>query len=215
MEKIDILYDHYKESNSLNKEAQQDRGKYLKYLCLFIFINFIFLLYPNEVTNIINQILDKQYSATTTITYIIFQASLWALITYTLIQYLHKNIYIERQYLYLRTIEKEIGKIIGNNVFNREGDNYLENYPLILDILDMFYKWILPMLIIAVNGCKIYFEFVNNVCLFLKIFDSICFCFILLLIVLYLKMLHFNNEAKKNNKIRIDINISIDKSTNA
>lgn len=199
MNKIEILYNHYKESNTLIKNAQEERNKLFKYLCLAILFNLIFLIYPDEIIDILNKFFNNNYSITISITYIIIQSSCWILITYLLIQYLHKNIYVERQYTYLKKLEEEIGNELKTKVFNRESNNYLNNYPLILNVLDFFYKWFLPIAIILINGIKLYYEYVNKVCLFLKITDTLCFSFIFLLIVLYLKMLHFDNK-KINNK---------------
>lgn len=210
MNGIEILYDHYKESNLLSQNAQKQRNKLFKYLCLAILFNLIFLIYPDEIIDILNQFLNNNYSITISIAYIIIQSSCWILITYLLTQYLHKNIYIERQYSYLKSLEEEIGNELKTKVFNRESDNYLNNYPLILNVLDFFYKWFLPIAIILINGIKLYYEYVNKVCLFLKITDTLCFGFIFLLIILYLKMLHFNS---KNNNDKIIINITIKKST--
>lgn len=220
MKELEILYDHYKESNLLSRNAQKDRNTYFKNLCLAILFNLIFLLYPDEIVNAINQVLKNNYSTTISITFIIVQSFTWLLITYLLIQYLHKNIYIERQYPYLASLEKEINELSSLKTFNREGDNYLNQYPLILNVLDVFYKWIIPLLVIIINGIKLYFEYVNNVCLFLKINDTICFSFIALLVILYLKMLHFShnkNEKKaKNNttNIKFDININLKSTKN-
>lgn len=212
MNKIELLYDHYKESNILSQNAQKDRNKLFKYLCLAIFFNLLFLVYPNEIINVFNQFLDNNYSITISITYIIIQSSCWLLITYLLIQYLHKNIYVERQYTYLKILEDEIGNNLNTKVFNRESSNYLNNYPLILNVLDFFYKWILPIAIVLINGIKLYYEYVNHVCSFLKITDTLCFCFIVLLIILYLKMLHFDNKnlnSNNDNRIIVNVNIAI------
>ncbi len=212
MEKIDILYDHYKESNQLSKDAQESRNKFFKYLCLAMLFNLLFLIYPNESISIIDQILNNKYNTVTPIAFIIVQAFLWALITHLLMQYLHKNIYVERQYSYLNILEKEIGSHLNSGLFNREGDNYLKNYPLISNVLDIFYKCFFPILVVGINGTKLVFEYINGVCLFLKIFDTICFLFILLLIILYLKMLYFDTHSKKETK-KIKININIIKNT--
>lgn len=207
MNKIEILYDHYKESNVLSQNAQKERNKLFKYLCFVILINLIFLFYPGEIVTGVNQFLNKTYSIDTSITYTIIQSFCWLLIVYLLIQYLHKNIYIERQYIYLEKLENEIGNELKSKIFNRESVSYLDNYPLILEVLDFFYKWILPITIVLINGIKLYYEYVNKVCLFLKITDTICFSFIFLLIILYLKMLHFDNK-NTNNKIIINITIN-------
>lgn len=216
MKKIEILYDHYKESNILSQNAQKERNKLFKYLCLSILFNLIFLIYPDDMLDIFNQFFKNNYSITISIAYIIIQSFCWILITYLLIQYLHKNIYIERQYKYLKVLEDEIGDSLETKIFNRESSNYLNNYPLILDVLDFFYKWFLPVAIVLINGVKLYYEYINNVCIFLKIIDSICFCFIFLLITLYLKMLHFDNNKKKKKKKsndKIVINVYVNKST--
>lgn len=83
---------------------------------------------------------------------------------YAFISWYYNN--VERQYTYLKNLGKEIGNELETKVFNRESSNYLNNYPLILDVLDFFYKWFLPIVIILINGIKLYYEYVNKVCLF-------------------------------------------------
>lgn len=197
MKKIDILYDHYKESNILIQNTRKDRNKYFLYLFLIMSFNLIFLIYPNEILEIFNQFLQKEYSITSSIIYVIIQSSCWLLITHLLIQYLRSSVNIERQYDYISRLENEIGKIIKTKEFDREGKDYLKDYPLILDILDFYYKRIVPVIILFLNGVKLFFEYINSVCLFLKVVDSICYVVIFFLILLYLSYLNSLSDDEK------------------
>ena len=212
--KINILYDHYKESNTLVQNMAKDRNMYFKYLWLIIFFNLLFLLYPNDFIENISNLLNDKYNMNFSNIYVIIQSTLWLLTILFLIQYLHKNIYIERQYIYIKKFEKEISNLLNTNVFNREGDNYIENYPIVLNVLDFFYKWIIPLSIVLIMSLKLYFEYRNNVCMFLKIFDTSCFIFIFIIIIFYLKFLNLKNTNDINNlKYNVKINIIATKST--
>lgn len=52
--------------------------------------------------------------------------------------------------------------IVGKEVkgFIREGENYLENYPMVLNFIDLFYKMLMPVIFIGINGARIYREWI-------------------------------------------------------
>ncbi|MBP2654579.1 MAG: hypothetical protein H6Q73_2148 [Firmicutes bacterium] len=190
MEKLDVLYDHYKESNALSQSAQKQRSQYFCSICVLELLNLVFLIYPNEMVSAVSQVASSKYSVTIPIGISVIQAALWVSIVYFLVQYYQKNIYIERQYIYLAGLEKDISGLIDSASFKREGDNYLQGYPLVLDVIDFFYKWVIPVSFILINTLKIVFEYMNHLHWALTLFDTICFLFLAVLTILYLKMIH-------------------------
>ena len=48
MEKLDLYYDHYKETYALSKQAQTRRNKLFVLLCVFEALSFLVLIKPNE-----------------------------------------------------------------------------------------------------------------------------------------------------------------------
>ncbi len=191
MENIEILYDHYKESNQLSQNAQKQRSRYFCGICILEIINIVFLLYPSETIDLITKWLDKKYSIVFPPTVLIIQGILWLFIIYFTVLYFQKNIYIERQYKYLSELEIEISKKINLECFCREGKNYNENYPLVLTVIDRFYKWGIPITIIIINTIKIIFEYIKMSNLLITLFDTLCYIFVLVLTILYIKKINF------------------------
>jgi hypothetical protein len=66
----------------------------------------------------------------------IIQTFIWVIAFYLFIRYFQTNIYIERHYSYIMQLEQDISKELQSNIFNRERKNYLQSYPLILDIIE-------------------------------------------------------------------------------
>ena len=74
--------------------------------------------------------------------------------------------------------------------FKRESDNYLEKYPIVLDLISVFYTWIIPLLIIVINVGKLSMEFRTTSNLWSAIFDTLCCGFTVVLTIMYLVMMH-------------------------
>ena len=62
-----------------------------------------------------------------------------------MIRYVQDMLYVERQYLYLNKLEKEISYLSSTDIFSREGENYQKDYPIVLNLIDLFYKILMPV----------------------------------------------------------------------
>ena len=191
MNQLDILYDHYKESNELSHFAQKQRSKYFFILCILEILNFIFLIQPSQTFKLIKNWLNVEYSIEFPYTISIIQVILWIFIVYFTVLYFQKNIFIERQYRYLNELENDISVMINLNCFCREGNNYNDNYPFALTMIDFFYKWTIPVILIILNFIKLVFEFINMLNLPIVLFDTACCFFIIILTCVYIKMINF------------------------
>lgn len=194
MDKCQILYDHYKESNELSQQAKKQRSSYFCGICILEIFNLVFLLYPYEVVTALTGWLDEQYSIVFPLAIPVIQGIIWVLIIYFTVIYFQKNIYIERQYEYLSILETEITQQTGLKCFKRESENYNQNYPLVLTVIDKFYKLGIPIAIIIINSVKIVFEYIHNANWGITIFDSACYIFAFILTILYIKMINFHKE---------------------
>lgn len=190
MEKIDILYDHYKETVKLSLDMQKRRGNLFVTFCIFELLNFTMLLFPNEIVTCLSAYIKTQYKVGFSFNVAIIQSALWTVITYVMIRYYQTNIYIERQYGYISTLEDKIAKIINEPCFKRESDNYLDKYPMVLNLISSFYTWVIPILIIMVNGLKVIIEWKNQINSFGVLFDTLCCIFNAILTIMYLLMIH-------------------------
>lgn len=140
MEALNVLYDHYKETCSLGKEAQKRRNKNFVILCVLEALSFLLLVRPERVFELILKGINKNIEASLQLSNTIMQTLIWLLLAYVMIRYIQDVLYIERQYIYLDKLEKEISNLTVTGVFSREGDSYQRNYPIVLNIIDLFYK---------------------------------------------------------------------------
>lgn len=155
MELIDVLYDHYKETFSLNKEAQVRRNKSFILLCILEAVSFLLLIRPEKTFELILEGINNELGVTLELSNTIMQMLLWILIAYIMIRYIQDVLYVERQYIYLGKLEEKISSITGGNIFMRESNNYQEQYPIVLNLIDLFYKMLMPVLFMGINIIRI------------------------------------------------------------
>lgn len=82
------------------------------------------------------EMLYDHYKETFSLSNTIIQTLLWLLIVYVMIRYIQDMLYVERQYIYLDSLEKEISNLGSVNIFAREGANYQKDYPMVLNFID-------------------------------------------------------------------------------
>lgn len=160
MDAFEILYDHYKETFSLSKEAQSRRNKSFVVLCILEAFSFLLLIRPEKAFELILEGINKELDMTLQLSNTIIQTLLWLLIVYVMIRYIQDMLYVERQYIYLDSLEKEISNLGSVNIFAREGANYQKDYPMVLNFIDLFYKMLMPIFFALINVVRIYKEWV-------------------------------------------------------
>ena len=179
MDKLDTYYDHYKESYSLSKEAKLRRNKLFVILCVLETISFMLIRNPDLICGILNDVARVKLEATIRFSNSILQTLVWILIAYVLVRYVQDTLYVERQYKYLNTLEKKISQLLGEtidkNIFTREGDNYLNNYPMVLNFIHFFYTFFSPILFAVINIIHIMYEWNSSIsCVSLVVDTVIC-----------------------------------------
>lgn len=191
MDTLDVLYDHYKETCNLSKEAQTRRNKNFIVLCILEAFSFLLLIRPQKAFKLILDGINKELDMTLQLSNAIIQTLLWLFIIYILIRYIQDMLYIERQYIYLDNLEKEISNIISKNIFTREGDSYQKNFPMVLNFIDLFYKMLMPIFFTAINIVRIRKEWIllNEVTIAL-ICDTVLFMAIFIITWFYFFEIH-------------------------
>ena len=163
MEPLELLYDHYKETFNLSKEAQNRRNKSFLMLCILEAISFWCLIQPEKVFQLLTDGINTGLDVTLSLSNTIMQTLLWIVTVYILIRYIQDVLYVERQYGYLSALEKQISELNEIDIFKRESDNYLSNYPIVLNLIDLFYKTFMPILFIIINSVRIFMEWENAI----------------------------------------------------
>lgn len=152
---IDLYYDHYKESFALSKSEQKQRNKNFVLLCLLEGLLYLISVRPEVALELVDLGIQSQFNKTFEISLDLLQTLDWLFICYVMIRYCQNTLYIERMYHYLSNLEDFISKESGTDIFQREGANYLKDYPIVLNLIDLFYKMVCPVLFEVINLYRI------------------------------------------------------------
>ncbi|MBQ3559445.1 MAG: hypothetical protein IJA07_08045 [Agathobacter sp.] len=185
-EKLEVLYDHYKDTYALSKEAQVRRNKGFVGLCVLEAISFSTMTNQGVIFDIIRSIISTELQEPILLGNTILQTLLWVFTVYVMIRYIQDTLYVERHYSYLKQLEKEISDLLGKDIFTREGKNYKKDFPIVLKIIEIFYKILMPVLFLVINSVKIYQEWGNIECVTISIIlDTILYVAIFLITWFY------------------------------
>ena len=195
MEKETILQtyiDHYKDSYELVKNAQAGRNKSFVGLCILEAISFLLIINPDLIYGLLKETISEKLETTVLLGNAILQSFIWVLIAYVLIRYIQFTMYIERQYSYLDKLEGKVQEVMGkDSIFDREGANYLRDYPIVLNLIDLFYKMFCPIFFACVNTVHINLEWRDaSVVGLALVVDTIIYVVIILLIWFYFFEIH-------------------------
>ena len=198
MSELEILYDHYKDTYSLSKQAQDKRNKYFLFICIIEFTLFFFVFRPNETTSILLGLLSNISNTHIALSVQVLQCFLWVILVYFSIRYCQSNLYEENQYKYLERLEIEISSKLSDFNLNRESGNYLDKYPKALDFIHIFYTWVFPVLYVIINFIKISSEWIFKQNVVISIIDSVFCIFCFILMYLYFIEIHPRLKLKKD-----------------
>lgn len=181
---LELCYDHYKDTNELNRAAQSRRNRDFMILCILEAISLLMVWNPQFIAAVINDVVRSQIENTMQIGSNVLQTLIWILIAYILVRYIQEVMYIERQYDYLNKLENRINDLLAEKDITREGDSYLQNFPLVLNIIHLFYNLFCPIFFTFINIYHIILEW-KNVTGVLSIAADSIICFSIILITLF------------------------------
>lgn len=188
---LDLYHEHYKDTYELSKEAQKRRNKSFVILCILEAISFMLFYNPDLICSLLKDAIRGKIESAIIISNTVLQTLVWILIAYIFVRYVQDVLYVERQYLYIDSLEKKITNVIGNDsVFNREGEHYLKDYPIVLNLIDLFYKMFCPILFAVVNIAHIVKEWQNNTRTLPLIIDSLICLFVIIITGFYYFGIH-------------------------
>lgn len=158
MNNTEILYDHYKDTIEETKKQESRRNKLFIIILIHIFVLFLISYKPESMCNVISDLLMERWQMGFYFSINIIQIVIMISMLYCVIRYYQINIYIDKSYPYIHKLEKELSSQVGNTI-EREGKNYLNNYPKTQNIVYYSYKYIFPVLFII---ALIYRFIINN-----------------------------------------------------
>lgn len=161
MNELELLYDHYKETDGLRRNAQHKRDESFLFLCILEACSFFLLIKPQETLVIFCDSINRQFEINISLGLGVLQTLLWILVIYVTIRYIQSILCVERLYLYQDKLEKKLSKEIRKTI-SREGDSYTENYPMVSNFIELFYKMFCPILFLMINSVHIYREWIQT-----------------------------------------------------
>lgn len=202
--KIEILYDHYKDTFENQKCYLKKRDNYTL-ISLGLIATLLFemsnpCLLDDISTEFVYKYIGKIKIDFSYINNVLTFALLWVIIMYYQINFL-----IEKIYKYIQEIEVKLTKEMKPIEISREGITYLNHYPLLSEVVHKIYSLVFPVILICVSIIKwsteknlIVEPFKNGHFWF----DSVFLFGIVLTSLLYLTNRHFNDfrKQKKNDK---------------
>lgn len=159
--KTEIMYDHYKDSFINQKNNEKLRNKLFLILIGLLFLLLLMTLFPNNIYQNIKEIVFNMYGINITFELNLIEIFVWFFILYVTIRYYQLNVNIEKNYKYIHKLESNLTKKYKLDIY-REGNNYIQNYPMFLHMTYKFYKYIFPALYCICILFKVFYEIVGN-----------------------------------------------------
>jgi hypothetical protein len=196
--KLEILYDHYKDTFENIKIYLQRRNYFTIIILVMVMILSFQISNPDKTSEITNEIVKKNIGNVSIdfkyITSVLLFALFWVVIMYYQIIFV-----IEKHYSYIHELEEKLKPL----ELQREGKNYLNHFPLLSCLVDKIYTILFPSALILVAITKWITEKNNLNCNY-QIWnfwiDTIILLGIVVTSLLYLSYRHFNDFKKKENQ---------------
>jgi len=195
--KLEILYDHYKDSFLHVLEYLKQRERLFVLVLIVIFLQFLQISFSGQYLEAFNNFVEKQFNLDFVFSKEFLNNIFWFLLFSISLRYFQINILINRQYDYLHFLEDKLCEKSGDeNFIRREGKGYLDNYPVFSDWAHIVYTWAFPILLIFVGLIKIIIEIIQE----RKFSGGLLIGGILFLAVCTTTILYMNNvhQKKKN-----------------
>lgn len=200
MEKeIELFYDHYKDSFEHLQKFLKSRDWYMVFSLGIIAV--LLFQYNNyeSINQIAKELLEGKAGIKTQIQYPYINSILLFSLLSVILKYYQSNIFIDRQYDYISSIEKSLSESLSKFDIEREGVGYAANYPWVLNIIHYIYTVVFPVSLLAVmllsfSSNKL-INFTANKGFFY--FNTIIIALIIIVTIFYMIRIHFNDFKKK------------------
>jgi len=185
---MSILYDHYKNTCDIIREAIKRRDRLMLFVVLVIAFFSFQALFPITSSQALSEFMIFKFGLNLQFSFAFIGSVVWFLLLIFVLRYFQVAIFIERQHKYIHKIE------LGKELITREGKSYLSEYPLFSDWMWCLYTIIFPILLFLISSIKIYCEWksysINT------LFNTVIFILLTFSIIFYLKMIHFKSKKK-------------------
>ncbi len=195
--KINIYYDHYKDTFVQIKESLIKRDKYFFNMIILMGLLFFNSFLPKDFEYFSEVFLKKKIGLEYISNFNIIDSFILFVLFYTILKYFQLNIFIERQYTYIHKIEKKLEESYFIPI-SREGKSYNDNYPFFSTVTHYIYTGLFPLLLFSLLIIKWVKMLSNNRAFqIISVFslNSVLILTIIFLTVLYFLKRHFKKES--------------------
>lgn len=207
---LEILHDHYKETFARVREVEASRNR------LFLWVIGLYALLILEIgysarlgmglgsLNVAGVEINLQALPLPALL-----DATWVLTLAIVIRYCQDSIFVERQYPYVHLLERSISPLVrrsltlDENVYQREGKVYLNEYPVLLDVAWYAYVVVFPLILISATLGLIYWEWTQLPYPWMhRAFDSAVAAALLVFFFLYRVQPYWANRWRRRRKWR-------------
>ena len=197
---LQILHDHYKESFVYIREREKSRNRLFLLVILLTGILFLQIQYPLNFKSAVGEL--KLPNASLSLESLPLPSLLsltWTFLFVITIQYCQRSINVERQYGYLHLLESKISDLLGDaDIYRREGEAYLKNYPAFSNWAWIFYSFLFPLLMLVSVSALFVLEFGKlDYLIYYKIYDGFAGIGVLVSLLLYRIVPLFQRKKRK------------------
>lgn len=188
-----ILYDHYKDTCLLITENVKRRDRLMLYVILILGFFALDAIFPTVSNAAVNDFLKFKFGTSLQLNLSALGSLVWLLLLVFTLRYFQVATFVERQYVYIHSVEDKLNKELGSDLIVREGKFYLKQYPAFSNWMSFLYTIVFPFLLLVTAIVKISSELVNACRIGWSIgsaLNSVIFVLLGISIILYLVVLH-------------------------
>jgi hypothetical protein len=158
---LTLIHDHYKDTFKYIRERERQRDWFFGFIIIFYGALFLGIQYPSQFSTIFTQVNTESVGINLSVLPLPALLSVsWTFVIFFSMRYCQIATAISRQYTYIHRLEDKLGAAVGDTeIFCREGKEYLNDYPPILKWAEVFYKVIIPFIIVIATISLIYLEY--------------------------------------------------------
>lgn len=158
--KLEILHDHYKETFAHVRERERSRDRLFIWVIVLYALLAVEIGYPAEFSGSMGtlRILGGDLDLSALPLPALLSAT-WVMTLAIALRYCQTSIWITRQYGYVHYLEDVISPAVGGgDRYRREGNVYLKDYPLALDMTFVAYVLVFPLIVVLATLGLTYWE---------------------------------------------------------
>jgi hypothetical protein len=148
-ERLEILYDHYKDSFAQVREREKQRDRLFLILLGLLALLSVVVLYYARLTDVLSSITVAGARANlAALPASALLTSTWVFTLAISLRYCQVSLTVERQYSYVHMLEEKLSETVDDDdLYRREGKSYLDEYPLFSDWAWVSYIYIFPAIV--------------------------------------------------------------------